>query len=100
MNSGHNMKLFNEQDKNNHPSEECGEEGTAALEVNSGHSKAMSSVMGTKTKMKLSNDKGENNCCPSEHKYLFGTTVDETVVKLTTGPSTGSEAAICKDEGD
>ena len=75
---------------NNHPSEACGEKRTAALEVNSGHSEMKSSVRGTATMMKLSNDQDENNCCPSEHKCLFGIPVDETIMKITTGPSTRS----------
>ena len=77
------MKLYNGQDKNNDPSEECGEERTAALEVNSGHSE-------TKNSVKLFNDRDKNNCCPSKHKYLFGIPVDDTIMKFTTGPSTRS----------
>ena len=84
------MKLLNEQDKNNHPSKECGEKGTAALEANSGHSETMSSVKGTTSTMKLLKDQDENNCCPSEHKYRFSIPMDKTSAKFTTGPSTGS----------
>ena len=84
------MKLLNEQDKNNHPSKECGEKGTAALEANSGHSETMSSVKGTTSTMKLLNDQDKTNCCPSEHKYLFSIPIDETIAKFTTGLSTGS----------
>ena len=65
------MKLFNGQNENNDPCEEGGEERTATLE-----------------------DRDKDNCCLSERKHLFGIPVDETIMKFSTGPSTGGSKCV------
>ena len=39
-------------------------------------------------------DRDKNSCCPSESKYLSGIPVDETIMKFSTGPSTGSSKSV------
>ena len=82
-NNDHRMKLFNGLVENNDPSEDEGHRMKLFADQNEDIDPHEEGGEGGKTTLK---EQEEVSCCPKKHKYLFGTLVDEQIMKFSIDP--------------